>query len=659
MKSRPLSRSALLLLLAAPLACAPPAITDLEPVELAAPAPDVAALRALNADLLDAWDRHARAAESARASIAAQADSIAADRAAAFAAFADAHPWTARTLVLPEELAVAIAADLPSASADLEQHGAWQGSVDVEVADADEEEEHHRTRVRFDAVQAAGGTRAFELVTVLADAPALESGAWASVEGVRIGSVVLADAIEVVEPAAYLPDECTPLGEQRTAVLLVTFPGVDPPKPPDFYRTAFFADEGLSLDTFWQDASYGRAWATGDVHGWYTLDRTYSCAEYHDMRDAAIAAADADVDFRDVERVFVVFPRVGPCSWAGKGTIGCTNRQSPGDGAFRASVSWMRTDQMNSRVQAVKLALHEGGHNLGMSHASTRDFGVDALGPIGDAGTLKEYGDKFSTMGGWNFGHYAAPHKKKLGWLDAGTHVAVATTAGGTFTLSPFETLSNAPRTVRIPRGTGAKRPSLWMEWRRPIGAYDVTLPAQVFSGALVHYADATTKSKTHLLDFTPGTGSWLDPALATGASWADPYSNLRLAVHQDTSAGLRVTVEYAEPACILAHPALAVDAPNPAVPAGGTAAITVQLDNRDDGPCADAAFELTAELPEGWSADWTDAAPVLAPGAGTGVLLRVHVPADAAAGTLPLAVRAVRGATAAAVASHVTVDPR
>ena len=65
---------------------------------------------------------------------------------------------------------------------------------------------------------------------------------------------------------------------------------------------------------------------------------------------------------------------------------------------------------MANRGNGVKLTSHEFGHNLTMNHARTRDFGADALGPLGSAGTLVEYGDLFSTMGSWNFGFYPAQH---------------------------------------------------------------------------------------------------------------------------------------------------------------------------------------------------------------------------------------------------------
>jgi hypothetical protein len=41
---------------------------------------------------------------------------------------------------------------------------------------------------------------------------------------------------------------------------------------------------------------------------------------------------------------------------------------------------------MANRGNGVKLTSHEFGHNLTMNHARTRDFGADALGPLGSAG---------------------------------------------------------------------------------------------------------------------------------------------------------------------------------------------------------------------------------------------------------------------------------
>lgn len=119
---------------------------------------------------------------------------------------------------------------------------------------------------------------------------------------------------------------CSTLGVRNTAVLLVTFPGVTPDVTPAQVHDIFFDTAGRSLNSFWQEASYGQTSAQGGVYGWYDLDTTYTCAQTDQIRAAAIAAADADVDFQTIDRLFVAFPNPGGCGWSGAATLGCFER---------------------------------------------------------------------------------------------------------------------------------------------------------------------------------------------------------------------------------------------------------------------------------------------------------------------------------------------
>src|SRR5579872_1412243 len=84
---------------------------------------------------------------------------------------------------------------------------------------------------------------------------------------------------------------CSTLGEQKTAVILVSFPS----KPllstvtASMVRQIYFGS-APSVDSFLRASSQGKTWATGDVVGPVTLD-----ADYFDQptatRDAAVRAA--------------------------------------------------------------------------------------------------------------------------------------------------------------------------------------------------------------------------------------------------------------------------------------------------------------------------------------------------------------------------------
>ncbi|MCI0585686.1 MAG: NEW3 domain-containing protein [Planctomycetes bacterium] len=499
-----------------------------------------------------------------------------------------------------------------------------------------------------------GASEALEVHFAGSRPEGLMSGDRLRVSGIRVEDRLAAEGGTVVAPVAAF-SSCSTMGDQRTVVLLVTFPGVTPPieVTPASVQEIFFASSGRSVDGYWRETSDGQASASGDVFGWYTLPQNYVCDDSSAIRTAAIAAADADVNFQQYTRVFIVFPTTN-CNWAGLGTLGCPTLSSPGDGSFRASTSWLVAAYMRTRDQGVKLVAHEGGHNLGLHHASSRDFGVEALGALGAAGTLSEYGDIFSAMGSLNLGHYAAPHMVNLlGWLGGSSVLTVETP--GTFVLSPAESGAGL-RALKIRRGTGNDA-WLWAEFRQPIGIYDSTLPSQVFSGALLHYADSSTGTHTHLLDFTPATSSWNDPALV--GSWADPYSNLSLSVLGAGPAGLTLGVDFSGTIpCVEGSPTVSLSPPNPSAPAGNALSYTVTVTNGDSGGCPAKSFALSCVPPSGWAYAFGSPSLAIAPGASASTSLTLTIPAGQAPAVYPLSVSATDGILSGSASANATVLP-
>ncbi len=124
----------------------------------------------------------------------------------------------------------------------------------------------------------------------------------------------------------------------------------------------------ISLTDFWRENSYGATTAVGTVApgplaGWYELDQVYTDDQTSQIRAAAISAADADVNFKQYTRVFLVINGMAVTqTYAGKGTIGCGSLSS-GDGNFNASTSWMRATSFTENLRGTHLAIHEAGHN--------------------------------------------------------------------------------------------------------------------------------------------------------------------------------------------------------------------------------------------------------------------------------------------------------
>jgi hypothetical protein len=428
----------------------------------------------------------------------------------------------------------------------------------------------HRSRTRW-SLETPGAR--FE-VFFRDGAPRL-SGAPVALRGLRVGDrVAAASASAAGLPAGrsqVVAPQCTTTGAQQIAVLQVTTPS-NRAFPAGFTPAAlqqvfFGASTGSlasdSLTSYWQEASYGRTSASGQIIGPLALNQDFTCDQLEALLASAVAAADSSVDFTLFSRVAVVFP-AAVCtteafgSIGGAGSIGCQSVVSPSKGTLSASAAWFPVYPL----QLVSLWLgdvsHELGHNLGLNHASAESFGGAPLGAPGDPGVTAEYGDPASSMGqtwaSWNgmpaIGQYSAPHKSSiLNWLLPGGYQEVR--SSGAFTLAPFEA-PDGLRALRVLRdaGTGSW---LWLEYRQPIGDVDGSLSllgnldgSNPFAGALVHHeSQALDPQHTYLLNFNSAAG----PVLAAGTSWSDPYSPLTLSVGAPTADGLPVTVSY-DPPC-------------------------------------------------------------------------------------------------------------
>lgn len=606
--------------------------------------------RQMNSGILELQGRLREAGEEERAGLRQQAAEQIRERARLLRELVRAAPAAALRLMLAEDVLTRLREDFPEQAGVLEEHGEWEGPVDTIVLDEED-------LIAHDIVHhLQTGEETLEVHLAGVQPEGIQCGTRARFRGVRVGEVVAALDGEVTAAAdAAAAPACGPAGAQKIAVLLVTFPGIEPPAgvTPAGVHSILFGPEGRSLHGFWNEASFANVSATGTVLGWYTLDQVYSCNDYYAMRNAAVAAADADIDFRNYNRLFIIFPNPGNCSWAGLSNVGCGSFSSA-DGTISASSSWMLATYFASADYGVRLAAHEGGHALGLMHSRSRRFNAEPLGAPGTAGTISEYGDLQSAMGSWNLGHYTAEQKAKLGWLASSNILQVQT--AGSFVVKPLEApVGGSPQALQIQRGTG-NNAWLWLEFRQPLGNYDTTLNSQIFSGALVHYKDSVTGSYTDLLDFTPSTTAFTDAALPAGTTWQDPYTNLSVAVTGASSSGLSVNVSYGSAPCTAAPPTLTLSPPNPGAEPGGSAGYTVTLKNNDSANCASRTFDLSSTKPQGWLTSFASPSVTLVPGQSVNVAMTKSVPATAAAGTYEVDAVAQSGSDEVSAAAGLTV---
>lgn len=375
------------------------------------------------------------------------------------------------------------------------------------------------------------------------------------VEGFKLGERMAVTRIVEERDATY----CVSTGDQKLAVILVNLS--DASLPSDVtaasVRSLYFGGSN-SLDAFWREASFSKASASGEVFGPYNIGITYQCNENdvwgstYPVLQAAIAAADGQADFRQYTHVVVIVPGAKACSLGGFASIGCTDLSSPGDGAFKASRTFIRADKMNlARVT------HEAGHTLGLNHSGAAYFTGEALGSLGTLPQTEEYGNPYDTMGGAHcngdyVGHYAVQNKASLGWLLPANVQSVE--GSGTFTVNPLETASSGTQTLRVRRGVGTDQ-WLWIEYRRAVG-FDATFQTcspTPYGGVLVYLENPLlADGRTRLLDFNNslslannGQRKAFAAALNAGQTWTDPYTQLKLEVlSAGSAASVRVTYE-------------------------------------------------------------------------------------------------------------------
>ncbi len=487
------------------------------------------------------------------------------------AALVEHDPMAVLALVLPPEQRVRLRS---SARRFLEQEVVVEGWVDVLVED-------HATdsRVRVDLTTRRGRRYSLHFADA---APALVSGDRIRVRGVRLPRTrklaVRADGVDLRSMTAVRP---LVSGGQRTLVILVNFQdNASQPYTPATAASVFFD----TTSAFYREVSGNRLWLEGDVVGWYTIPVSSTGCVSADIATAARnAATAAGAVLSNYTRHVYAFPQ-NACSWWGLGTVGGVPSQA-----------WI-----NGPLQLM-VAGHELGHNLGLYHANALD--CDG-GTIEGTCTLVSYGDPIDIMGRYNPGHFNAFQKSRLGWVAPAT-----ATATGTYWLSPYETGGAYPTALRVLKSTdpiSGQRTWYYLEARRATG-FDGFLAgnANVLNGIVLHTGSDASGNSSNLLDLTPATSSWTDPALVVGATFTDPQAGVTIRPQSVSADGMAVDITFGTATCVAAAPTVAVS-PSAVrwVTAGTTLAYDVTVTNNDSAACSATGFGVSATPPaDGWIA--------------------------------------------------------
>lgn len=458
-----------------------------------------------------------------------------------------------------------------------------------------------------------------------AEVPALQTGDLVRARGVRGNGVLALDSSTSVQTlAAALPNT---FGAQKTLVMLVKFSDSDQAvdKP---YSLATAQNVFNTTSNFKLENSYNQTWMTGvtntsmaaDIVGWLTINQTSSVCDYSttaSLADQAATAAGANLAL--YTRKVYAFPQNG-CTWWGLGTVG-----------GNPSSSWI-----NGSLQ-LQVAAHELGHNLGLYHSHSWDCGAAVLG---GSCTSSDYGDYFDTMG-YSAYHYNAFQKERLGWLNYDVSPPITTvTADGVYWIAPYETDTDDPKALKILQSTGSTglRTYYYLESRRPIG-FDAGLStnSNVMNGVLVRIGTESSSNSSYILDMTPATSSWSDPALTVGQSYTDSAAGVTFTVLSVDANGANVSVTFSAggtSTCSRANPTVTLSPSSQSVTVGGALSYTMTVTNKDSSACTLSSFNLTAAMPSGLTPSFAASSLSIAPGASASTTLTVSSSSSLATGS-------------------------
>lgn len=454
-----------------------------------------------------------------------------------------------------------------------------------------------------------------------ANPPALVSGDRIRARGRRTNGVLALSSGDSLQTlAAALPNT---FGAQKTLVILVNF--TDKATQPYTVSTAHSMFNTTS--NFDLENSFNQTWLTGvsnssaaaDIVGWFTINQSSTACDYSTTASLADQAATAaGVSLSNYNRRVYAFPQ-NSCSWWGLGTVG-----------GNPSRSWI-----NGSLQ-LRVVAHEMGHNLGLYHSHSLDCGAAV---IGGTCTSSDYGDYFDTMGSSAY-HYNAYQKERLGWLNYGVSPPIAeVTMDGVYWISPYQSNTDEPKALKIFKSvdSSGRRTHYYLEARRAIG-FDAGLSgnSNVMNGVLVRIGTESSGNSSYLLDMTPGTSSWSDPALTVGQTFSDPDAGVTFSVLSVDNSGANVSVTFSgggTSSCVRGNPSVSLTPSSQTVAAGGSVSHTVTVTNTDSSACSASSFNLTSTMPSGLSGKFGVSTLNLSPGSSSSTTLTVSASASLAAG--------------------------
>lgn len=317
-----------------------------------------------------------------------------------------------------------------------------------------------------------------------------------NLSGIKKGNKIIVDEVTLhrvdsksgLEANIMAGPQPETIGEQRTLVALFNYPDKpDQPFPLQEIQEKII-DNADSVDNFIRETSYGKTWLNADFIDWKTLpnNSTYYNHEWLLLNDCIITL-DPIINFRDYDRLVLIFVDNESNSLCGMALIGKVNLISPGDGSFTASISWISEQCSDSAI-----ITHEFGHNLGFDEASSiLTIPESLLDPTYSGGRWKEYGDLDDTMGSVsNYRHFSSIWKSQAQWIEP-TQIQNIT-ASGEYLIDQIELPSPGIKALRVLFGKDLNGNDFyyWIEYRKNNGTFDKDDQVQIRTKQGVTYAN-------------------------------------------------------------------------------------------------------------------------------------------------------------------------
>ncbi|MFA4953241.1 MAG: LamG-like jellyroll fold domain-containing protein [Candidatus Pacearchaeota archaeon] len=439
------------------------------------------------------------------------------------------------------------------------------------------------------------------------------SGTSVSISGYKLQNVAVANVDKNLQVLSTTPLDS--IGDQKTLVLLVDFldSGVRPFTKEQGQELIFGADS--PFQKFYHENSYGKVSFSGDVMGWYQLQRNINSYSSQDTQNIIKSNG---IDLTPYSRVVVLlsgysggFSSVGRIDFRinennyklSHAVVGGLDTAFSRDGD-RFVWNWFYT-----------VLAHEMGHSLGVFHAKGWDCDSEIL--YGNCHDL-EYGNYFDVMGMGSSStslHFNAYFKEILGWIDSSSVLTI--TQSGRYSINPLET-TNGIKFAKI-KMIGFEDYPFYLEYRKGIG-YDSGLNnPEILSnqnGLMINNIIIIEGlfPFSRLLDMSPHPGEngywYFDSREATlnlEQTFSDTGSGISINPISNDNSQITFDVNLQQPICVRNKPYFNYFFPEEGIvneiSRGALFSVSMGFINQDSIVCGNSDFSVLVEnLPNGWT---------------------------------------------------------